>query len=1009
MRLSEAIVEDILRVLDDPECATHEKLTQLAQDFERACSRFNQLEATVCAALDVGSLAEAARVAKNEKLLNEYQTLNFDQLEDWRDACRALGLPVSPPLSSSNVARIDDFLEFYGKHEALFARRRYLALIGADALSQLKVVRDLQLVFPDCPIWDSQIRMLEALNEREIQAWYEREDDKLQSLWSQDTEEAANRKKETLGKLQEILATLESPERLEPASPEFLRKLRVTSRKLEQQIAFYEMTEAYAEWREALKVQRADLPAFGDALAKAYLKCQQLKINVPSRYSPQEFEKAGLAQKYHNALESFKEKLTRFRNLLQNNDATLEEQTAAYKAVELAYEILQTAANNAAGVVQNCEIPSIDQDLVDDYEARVDAVERQKLRIRVLCVSAAVLFCALLSVAVFFIARQKHFNNEALAVAAALEVQLDSFERKTDYAALSKVEKTLEGYYVVKSPITKRLAFIEQAERCQKLRDAEDERRARFQDDVEKLQAIHKTEKTRPDLLQRVKDAAFTAEEKKEYQTLKKREDEIRKSNTDAYLQRLDSLVDQKNALAKTQISDLETRLANIQELQDELQKLDQEFDASAISPRAKEQGDNFKSSLADWRATTELSLKLQGAVGDAKEFETTLTRYQDNISEDAYARALDALQLVPAFDAWNDFAQTDAKSGAWTQTAENFKSRQTSLAPALNTLSEFLPEINDVNARFQTLSKRQELTQELKRVFKFCQPELYVFADLKNTVYYYLTSTPTIASKKSSVEYCVQIVDGVPKTQVFDTDIIESSQFASIERAPQYVLYQKIQKLPAVPADSDWFDFVEDVVDTLIVKADEQTLDPAAQAVLLKRLASVLSQDPDLEFFEEWQTALDDVDVGVNLYESTQALRKLRETASDVLPQLKVASAETGLRNARKSAQNLDRSLASLAPCRWVGFVDVADSTARLASNDDATLEDGTLYIAEVVDNSVKARVFGKVQNGQATVTPRVDFKSQRWNLVFLRSNAANSSPSPKEASLASAAPRSL
>lgn len=986
MKASDVIVDEIRRLLDDPEETTHEQLTELAREFAQSCRRFEELAARICAALDVDALCEAARVAKSEKILDEYQALNFDQIEDWRNACRALGLPVSPPLSSQNAARIAEFLLVYDQHERLFATHRRLAIAGADFFSRLDVLYRLQAAFPTRTIWDAQLQELETLRDKELQTLFRNTPPSRENLefW------------------QDRLAELENPRRLQPATPAFLAKLRSSILNLRREKALEEASKVARKWQAAADAQnKTDVLALYQDWNQALAALSKLGATPPPELLEAIRQPLTLAldwERLDAALVEFGRKLRHLNDLLESSES-VEEISDALETAKIAADAAQT---------------SVPLPIIEECESRFASSELQKRRSLTIVVGFCLLFALCLATAGFLLARDSQMNREARAAASALQTQLDRFEgingHQPDYAALAEAQKTLTTYEQ-KPHIASSQEFTTQAERCLRLSAQDDERLRLFNDDVESLKAAHAQNKSRPRILPRLKNSARTDAETNLYLDLKTRDDEIRRAeikvNDAEYLERLNALLDRKDALEKN-VDDVESRLAEIAEIRAELKKLDADFAERLISQRLQDSRASFVKAFEQIATNAQqdaelekLALELRDVVGNPTRFEALLTRLSSMTSTEAVETPLKTLALLPALDAWNQFVQNDELAD-WTASSASLANTKETLTPVLNAISNFSPEIQKVAEQLQGLGPealgRKELAQELKKSFAPFAPKLYLYVPAGGAYYYYLTSKPENVKDKPEVFYCVQVVNGKPKTERFNLTIIKASEYDDVDLALQYIIYEKIQALPSVPDAETWRACVEETLD-LILSADETSLDPAAKILLLKRLIPTICKDPDYQAFEEWNAELADVDLQINHYKSTRTLRNFRDAAISKLNKLAALSADAGLgkTDGNAAAPYLERSrlafearqnAPSFAPYRWVGFVDVVDNVARLASPDDVNLEDGSLYIVNFNDDSPTAELCGQTQNGQAKLN--TGFVARRWSPVFLR-------PAPK------------
>ena len=195
---SAQIVEQIRRVLDEPEGFNLEQYQDLARKYASACERLNDLLSTAVQYYSTGFYCEAARIAREENLVDNFQRLFFDKVDEWREHCRNLGCEIGPNISADNGITLQTFLIKYEQYEDLFVQNRLLALSNAGATERLNTLYQLASAFPEnTNAWAETIEKLEERRNTEIQKYVD----------------SLNAQNASLSIARELIAELESPVR----------------------------------------------------------------------------------------------------------------------------------------------------------------------------------------------------------------------------------------------------------------------------------------------------------------------------------------------------------------------------------------------------------------------------------------------------------------------------------------------------------------------------------------------------------------------------------------------------------------------------------------------------------------------------------------------------------------------------------------------------------------------------------------------------------------------------
>lgn len=229
-----ALVEKIKRILSDPEGITEEELRALASEYASRCRRVNDKLGRAASCIRAGALCEADRVERDGNLLQEYQTLAFENSGEWREVCRSLGCDVTARLSDENGAELQMFVFSFDESRELFARHRFLATTGASVAERLDVLYQIAVKFSQYPTIVRQIETLERERVNEI-------------------ERALNdpEKGKEPGFIDAAVAELTAPERLTPAPASLLKKLQAKGRSRQTEQAAAALRLVLDDWANA--------------------------------------------------------------------------------------------------------------------------------------------------------------------------------------------------------------------------------------------------------------------------------------------------------------------------------------------------------------------------------------------------------------------------------------------------------------------------------------------------------------------------------------------------------------------------------------------------------------------------------------------------------------------------------------------------------------------------------------------------------------------------------------
>ncbi len=226
------LVEKIRRILADPEGVTESELFALASEYASRCRRLNDKLSRAVTCIRTGSLCEADRLERDWKLLENYRALTFEGAEEWREVCRSLNCEVSALASAENNAELERFIASYEESRELFAKHRRLAMTAAPLTRRLETLYQLYANFPQ-------------------QQTLRRSIDALEKARVQEITDALKSRKDDAGFVQEALAELQAPTRLNRPPQALLDKLGAATTRRREKDVVAQLRDLLERWATA--------------------------------------------------------------------------------------------------------------------------------------------------------------------------------------------------------------------------------------------------------------------------------------------------------------------------------------------------------------------------------------------------------------------------------------------------------------------------------------------------------------------------------------------------------------------------------------------------------------------------------------------------------------------------------------------------------------------------------------------------------------------------------------
>ena len=962
------LVEEIKRILVDPEGVSSERIEELARQYGEACDNLNKNLSLIASYLSMGFYCEAARITKEENVVDEYQTLLFEQDGDWRATCRELNCEIKAVISQDNGGAVQEFILSYEDNCELFALNRRLAFADAPAAKRLDVLYKLSKAFStNSRIWERQIVRLENRRNAEI-------DEYLQGVKPSNADERTAR---------EILSELEVPGRKSKASPKTLYRLNhiieyTTNERLKR-----ELKTMIEEWSAAVANNDSDEALEFLENYRDFSECYPNKVD--------DFFKE-LSTQEKDALQ---QALDYSENLKAKLDSDEELRRCAHELTRLVEreadesQILSalSALENAAGAAGLTNLPPA----ADYARLYLDELNMKKRRSTMMKVVAAAVLIGFFAAGVVVVTYRSALQKKAVAAAEEICAQLDEYE-KGDVEAVARAEKRVQKVRAKNAKLLNDPAVEAAVERFEATKEKESQRLTTFKDLVEQLKILHIQDKDGTALLVSLKKVAKTDEEKSEYNKLASEDNKLRAQANEKASSSFSATLDKLKAdfeKLKNRDAELEPEEA-LQEtalISRGLQNLANISKSGRVTPALETARQSLETALNAYeREKTQVSSSntLSRFVGDQNSYKTALTRVARNFQLDA-TQATDlykTVDYVPAINSWNDFVAN--YGGSVSEWGANVDIRE--VTSALEECdAQVVPEFINAQNYCAPLKEKSvsiaDLLAELVEEFDPYKEPTWTLYHEGNGRYYYLDAEITLG-KDEDVHYKPSL-SGDPRN--FSSAFMEDDD--TVSQAIQYRIYKALSALSKNEgsnlARDAWFETIQNITE-LVVNAREEELDPVLKAILCYRILDVACRDSAFASFKEWFDAFDqkkDLYLDADFYKQDSDFAEIRTEVKKLLAQITSRKLEEKI-DAVKTASTLE-----LASYEWIGFVDEVDGSWAIVGNPEKkpSVDDASLFLTRIVDGKPAMVNCGELIKGKVKASRSI-LSIDRWTPVYAK-----------------------
>ena len=957
------IVEKIKRVLADPEGLTFDALSRLASDYASRCRRLDERLGRAVACVHTGALCEAARLVQDGNLLNEFQALSFENVDEWQAICRQLGCDVAAKVSADNGKEMQLFYFSYEESRDLFARHRLLALQGAAPKDRLDVLYQLRAKFPKCQSFIRSIGELEKAREREIA-------NDLKKIDSSNPPEEFFRT---------ALAELESPNRITPVSQELLTNLHAWE-------AFAASSTLTAQLRELLNRWAV---AYSENDEKAELAClnsYRTGVFAPALgyLEPDERETVELLQRHAAQIE----RREQARAELKRKTKELARASETLDDVDKLSNLMATAEMLA----ENAQM-QLDPALKAACARRVESLQLQKSRRSTVVMTAGAVILVLFSVAALFSIYRAQTQRDANKAAETINSKLDEFERNNVYAAFEEAAALVDRTGKKHPNYKNTEAYEKTEERFARVQEAENKRAARLNDEMIKYANQLKNNELPP--VASLKDLCRTKDELDKYEQLQKRYRKVESENSarvnDEFRTNLETLAgdleaakeksggDAAPAIAKAR--SFLTSLRAAQETSKIESTLIQELDA------IETQLDGLEKRLALRQKDDEFTRSLLSQVGSVSSYSEKLgSAALDGESAALVESAKKDVENAARAERYNLFIGKNGDPLAWAKNADAF-AQFSSMAEGAKEMLDFAPEYSELEEKirdwrgFAEAGGFDKLEKALREALEPYSKKLYLYYD--GAQYVYLTEKPVEGADNSNV-LRQTTANGAPEKW----SVPSSWKKEDFERITETVQSQWHRELTERKFDGprDLIKYVAEFLNN-VCRATDAQLDPSIKVKILKEVLESGAQCPGLETAaERFEEACLDKEFVINFdpFKYGKEAQANREIASAIWNE--AGSLSDLLKGVEKEFE--ESAAVSWPRYEWVGFIDAADGEASVKLGDSEAVrkklaKSATLWIAR--GNSPAVRC-GEFVDGKPELNSARDWAQYRWTPVYQR-----------------------
>ncbi len=962
---TEELIEKIKRVLNDPEGLTREQLETLSSEYASRSRRLNAKLDRAVACIRAGQFCEADRIEREGKIIDELQTLSFEEDSTWRDVCRGANCDATAQPSFDAAMELQLFVLKFDEVRDVFQEYRRLSVAVAPAKERLAPLYRLRVKFPNA---QTISRTIEALEDEFVADVTER----LRKIDPQNP---------PADFFEEALAELENPARIKPAPEPLIQELRVRVNDARNRSAVAATRRFLNDWARAkIEYDERKTP-----------ENENKTLDYYARY------KSG---GYAATIGSLNDDERAVVDLLCGEARTLERKRAASAELKRKTNELARAARTArdadslSNLMAAAELTAenaesrVDKSVAEAVEKRIETLQLQKSRRATMIVGTAAALILLFSAAILFSIHRAQFEKEVNQAAKEINDKLDEFVADNLDSSLEDARKRVDDYAKRKPNYNEVQTYLEAVERVKKISKAEENRAFEFAEgaaDVEKFlnagfprdpgflngKARTIAEKTRCRELSGLYVEVLAAYNDERDEKNEELLDALQKEWTDfqtlAPAKRRAALADMKRkiALYKEPVSGERQNDYFVERLN----ALQEQIDAT--SEREKQERKN-NAILDDLRNQI-------GSISKYNEKLETMRNALDEADSKLAELAAGDVENVSRANVWNNYIADASFPLKWTKNAPSFEKIAGKADAAKDALS-FAPEYEELTTRIKTWRAFAEsggfdaMRTALENALEPYSTPLYLRRDPDSGERVYLTSKPESPDAEN-----VERETGEEQKKKFDLSKLSDEDFKEIKEALQCSLYREVKQKNL----DDPRELVDEIVSLLrrVGDASEETLDPLLKAILLNDLLKSCRNCPGFDVVNErFDDACENstLDFKTNFYRNADA-KAQRENAIKLLDDF----GSVGAKLDEAISEFAEASAPIKGRYEWIGHVDAVGDKATVAFGSERPENGRSLWIARGTETAVEC---GTVVNGEAELNARRNWGQYRWTPVYAR-----------------------
>ncbi len=959
------IIEQISRVLQDPEGYSDATIASLADEYGKACERLNDILSEIVTYIDRGFYCEAYRLSVEEDVVSEYQTLQFNERETWREVCRMFHYELKANISDENSWKTQSLLMMYEPNKELFKQNRYLALADAPARERLDVLYRLAAITAE----SGEFRNNDRIWKRSIEKLEERRNDEIDRFVSE-----LNLNNVSLAEVRGMLDELNSPMRLSTPKRQTVAKLEHVCEVLYDQERVDELSDLVDDLKDAYDAKN-EYEAL-DGLERYRLFSDQHSAKLDKYYNEltaAQRNNLKLALEYAEKLERRDQRAEKVTRLAHELTAMLD-QGAERNDVEVKLAALE----NAVAATGHATLPPA----AERARRYLNAQSLKKARMTSTVVVAILCVIGLLVAAIVGAATVNKNNKLIAELTEELKSELDAYVAGK-VEALDDALKTKTEFEEKFSKQAQRKDFVALAKRYDDLKIEEDIRVADYNKFIEAVETAHAEGRADNVSMARLKNMPKTRTEEKKVADLQTVDNGLRKKRETL----TDDSFDAKVAELKKRFDELDYDKLSIDQARAELGTLERELASLEKLGRAANVAQPLmlkRDTLAKAVTKAKDSVQKNGAVdyienaiGDAEQYRVAVERSAARYGAKVGTGFEDAMKSLADLENWNEFidrygadivAGTDAKTLG--KIANYLGTHQDTLgtAPEYAAVKSYCDSFADSAADGANANTAAKLLDALSM---FKEPCWTIYRQAKDS-YYYATTDP---EGSDGVDYFTS-KDGSHKPMQKEFFKMVSFEGLSVQ-SRLYELVAGKQDASSAAVET----YAEAL--RLVMTAKSSEIDPGLRMALCKTIA------------EEAFAA--NLGAGVAQADRDFIASKLKGYALgsyDYYQDPNAASKEYGARqtqweNAEPVFSRVAEGLGEvngatspeLAKYEWIGALVAGNAGMETKLSDKAKSREGTLYVTDIL-GSLEA--CGRLSDGKTTLDTTDD--ALTWFPLYVR-----------------------